>query len=127
MLQLQFFYLVLCWVTLQIPLNFLIRKVVICLRPNGTHSYFDLVLKAEIAINNPEYLRIAVSADSPSSAEKIAKDKGYKAKIIKSIHAASRIKRDYQIKFYRLPQVENLLNNNSDLLIDEVLKTSYYL
>lgn len=97
------------------------------MRVQTKHTYFDLLLKAEIALNNSDYLKIAIFADSPSSAEKVSKDRNYKARIIKSIQSAARIKRDYPEKFFTLHQVEKILNEDSNLLVGVVLEKTFNL
>lgn len=79
-------------------------------RTKAVHSYNDLYSKALIALGDPKLVQIAMLADSPTSAEKTAKVQGMKEAIAYSLHALSRIKRDYGNLFWDINEVKNAFN-----------------
>ena len=76
-------------------------------RPAGDHSYADLYNKAEAALRNPEFIKIAILADSPNAAETAGRSQGLHWHIRRMIHALARIKRDYPKQFWNM-DTENI-------------------
>ena len=75
------------------------------------HSLSDLVSKAELALGDNRLVKIAIMADTPSSAKTTAKRNNFGRSKRDAVHALARIKRDHGDDFWNLPQVTHVLFN----------------